>query len=118
MEEQDMTPYTNEDLKEDWEFKIVRSATREFHKPEVLAQLIEEEALSGWKMVEKFDDRRIRFKRTANASRRNGMLPPGIDPYRTQYGRLSDRRVLIALIFTLGLATLAALFAAILIYIK
>jgi hypothetical protein len=82
-EEEEMTKYSPEDL-DDWEFKIVRSATSAFRNPEHLRRLIAEEAQSGWIMVEKFDDARVRFKR------RRGNYPiqsaSGIDPYRTTYG--------------------------------
>jgi len=43
-EEEDMTEYTQDDLKSDWEFKIVRSDTAAFRKPEVLNELLEQEA--------------------------------------------------------------------------
>ncbi len=85
-EEEEMTKYTRQELKEDWEFKFVRSATGEFKKPEVFHRVIEEEALAGWIMVEKFDKNRIRFKRPQSAKKRDMMLPEGFDPYRTEYG--------------------------------
>jgi hypothetical protein len=90
-EEEDMTKYTQEDLKNDWEFKIVRSDAGAFRKPEVLKELIDEEARAGWTMVEKFDDHRIRFKRPSKARARDNLLPKDIDPYRTQYGAPSAR---------------------------
>lgn len=78
--------YTQEDLSNDWEFKIVRSESGAFRKPEVLKKLLEEEARAGWVMLEKFDDRRVRFKRPRSARTRDVLLPPGVDPYRTRYG--------------------------------
>lgn len=85
-EEEEMTKYTSEDLEQNWEFKIVRGFYPVFRKPEVFHALLEEEALAGWELVEKLDDRRVRFKRRKDARRRDATLPPGIDPYRTQYG--------------------------------
>jgi hypothetical protein len=85
-EEEDMAKYTQDDLSNDWEFKIVRSESGAFRKPEVLKQLIEEEARAGWVMLEKFDDRRVRFKRPRSARARDTLLPPDVDPYRTRYG--------------------------------
>jgi len=85
-EEQDLSGYTQEALAQDWEFKILRSASGEFGKPGVIAEIMEEEALSGWVLLEKMDNNRIRFKRPANAKHKDLMLPPGIDPYRTTYG--------------------------------
>lgn len=85
-EEEEMSRYTDRELVEDWEFKIVRSATGAFSKPEAVAQLREQEALGGWQLVEKFDNNRLRFKRPAEAGKRDHELPDFYDPYRTQHG--------------------------------
>lgn len=85
-EEERMATYTSEDLEEDWEFKIVRSSSSAFGKREELQKLLQEEAVAGWTMVEKFDDSRIRFKRPRKAREQDAFLPEGVDPYRTQYG--------------------------------
>ena len=115
-EEEDMAQYTQDDLKGDWEFKIVRSDTGAFRKPELLNKLIEEEAQAGWVMLEKFDDSRVRFKRPHSARTGDSFLPDGVDPYRTRYGTLATRQVLLAgviigLALTLGLGV-AGLFRA------
>jgi hypothetical protein len=81
-----VTEYTRGDVEGDWEFKIVRSNSAAFRKPEVLEKLIEEEAQAGWVMLEKFDDSRVRFKRRRSARARDDFLPEGVDPYRTRYG--------------------------------
>jgi hypothetical protein len=94
-EEEDMAKYTQDDLHRDWEFKIVRSNTAAFRKPEVLNKLIEEEAQAGWVMLEKFDDGRVRFKRPRSARARDALLPDDVDPYRTQYGGYSAQRAAI-----------------------
>jgi hypothetical protein len=83
-EEEQMTKYPNDDA-EKWEYKIVRSESGAFRKPEVLEMLIEEEALAGWEMLEKFDNRRIRFRRPVEARKHDHMLPNHIDPYRTTF---------------------------------
>ncbi|MFP4410336.1 hypothetical protein [Coleofasciculus sp.] len=69
-----------------WEFKIVRSHRDLFHKPAVFQQLCEEEALAGWILLEKLDDRRVRFKRLI--ALRNIIDPQQLpfDPYRCYYG--------------------------------
>jgi len=85
-EEEDMASYTQDDLRNDWEFKIVRSGTTAFRKTEVLNRLLEEEAQTGWVMLEKLDDSRIRLKRPRSARAKDAYLPDGVDPYRTQYG--------------------------------
>jgi hypothetical protein len=83
-EEEEMTTYSPQDLAQDWEFKILRSATNAFKKPEQLRQCLEAEAQAGWVLVEKFDDSRVRLKRPIAARDRDGKV--GIDPYRTYVG--------------------------------
>jgi len=68
-----------------WEFKIVRANTSYFKKPENLRRVVEEEARSGWEMVEKFDDQRIRFKRRIE-KRKEDQYRQDLDPYRTTVG--------------------------------
>lgn len=113
--EEEMTRYSPEDLNENWEFKIVRSETGAFRQPEVFATLLEEEALAGWEMVEKLDDRRVRFKRSREARSRDHRLPPGLDPYRTRFGRASSPQlvlVITGLLLALGLGMGLFLFSA------
>ncbi|MBC8505168.1 MAG: hypothetical protein ISR58_06600 [Anaerolineales bacterium] len=96
-EEEKMTKY-NDDNTEKWEYKIVRSESGAFRNPNVLAALVEEEALAGWEMLEKFDNRRIRFRRPVEARKKDHMLPNGVDPYRTNYGgSLTKIGVMVAL---------------------
>ena len=107
-EEEDMTRYTPEDLSGDWEFKIVRAEMPVFRKPEVLQQLLQEESVFGWQLVEKLDDMRVRFKRPAAARKRDLMLPEGFDPYRSHFGAPIRIRVLVInmvvlAVFILGL---------------
>jgi hypothetical protein len=82
-EEQEMTGYGTQDM-EGWEFKIVRSLSPRFKNPDTIRKICEEEARSGWEMLEKFDDSRIRFKRRVEKRKSDGQS--GVDPYRTQYG--------------------------------
>lgn len=109
-EEERMTRYNPDELESDWEFKIVRSSTPMFRKPEVLRQVREEESLAGWTLLEKLDDSRLRFKRPTKAGRRDDQLPAGIDPYRTQIGGSTNVRMLV-----LSLATVLLLFFGLLI---
>ena len=103
-EEETMTKYTPEELENQWEFKIVRSETGAFRRPEVFQSLLQEESIAGWELVEKLDNRRVRFKRRRDARRRDTTLPPGLDPYRTYYGRSTARPVLL-----IGIAVMLAL---------
>jgi hypothetical protein len=105
-EEESMARYMQDDLNNDWEFKIVRSDSAAFHKPEALKKLLEEEARAGWAMLEKFDDGRVRFKRPRRARTRDTLLPPSIDPYRTQYG-ISSTRIGLLVVALMMLALLA-----------
>jgi hypothetical protein len=85
-EEEQMTPYSREELENDWEFKIIRSQTGSFRKQAALQKVMEEEARAGWQLVEKFDNSRVRFKRPRSARQRDAQLPAGVDPYRVHYG--------------------------------
>ncbi|MDH5505680.1 MAG: hypothetical protein OEZ02_00485 [Anaerolineae bacterium] len=102
MEEEEMTSYSPEDIQADWEFKIVRSSTAAFRNQQIFANLLEEEALAGWEMVEKLDDQRVRFKRKRSERRYDDRLPPEVDPYRTQYGSNSNA-VVSLIVLVLGL---------------
>ena len=96
-EEEEMTSYSENDLSEGWEFKILRSNMNAFRKPENLKMYLEEEGRAGWVLVEKFDDNRLRLKRPASARRGDAAL--NFDPYRTQVG-LSDTRMVLVIIGT------------------
>ncbi len=109
-EEERMTGYTPQDLAEGWEFKIVRSSTGAFKKPEFLRQVLAEEGRAGWTLVEKFDGGRIRLKRPASA--RAGDAALGQDPYRTHVG-ISDVALVLIIIGSIvgAMALLATFFA-------
>ena len=68
-----------------WEFKIVRANRNLFREPATLQQLCKEEAEAGWIMLEKLDDRRVRFKRPI--SMRDVIKAEFLenDPYRCHY---------------------------------
>jgi hypothetical protein len=86
-----------------WEFKILRSPRDLFQDSTVFRQVLEEEAIAGWILLEKLDDRRLRFKRPIAMREvlRGDLLP--IDPYRTTYGQNSPwkRLAIIAASLTL-----------------
>lgn len=101
-EEEELTKYSDAELQGEWEFKIVRSNLASFKKPEVLQQVCDEEAQAGWVLLEKFDDRRLRFKRPISARARDAQL--GFDPYRTQYGTSSSAIAMIAIAIVLAIS--------------
>jgi hypothetical protein len=96
--------YGGSDL-EGWEFKIVRSNTKRFRKPEAVRELCAEEAKAGWEMLEKFDDGRIRFKR--RVEKRSGDRHLAIDPYRTLVGP-GEVQLAMSILGVMALAGLAA----------
>ena len=83
-EEEDMTPYSDDDPLTDWEFKITRSATGAFGHPDKLREALEDEAKAGWELVEKFDNNRVRLRRPVAA--RKDDVAVDFDPYRTWIG--------------------------------
>ena len=102
-EEEEMTTYGSDALSHDWEFKIVRANTPVFGNPKHFNRLLEEEAQAGWTLVEKFDNSRIRFKRPREVRLKDSQLPPGIDPYRVNYGVSTPAFVVLLVSGILGL---------------
>jgi len=91
-----------------WEYKIVRASSDLFRNPAIFHKLCREEEEFGWILLEKLDDRRVRFKRPIalrDAPRPN--LPP-FDPYRTHYGPLSNPMTAAAAIVFLSAIVLPA----------
>jgi hypothetical protein len=91
-----------------WEYKIVRASSDLFRNPAIFHKLCREEEEFGWILLEKLDDRRVRFKRPIalrDAPRPN--LPP-FDPYRTHYGPLSNAMTWAAAIVFLSALVLPA----------
>lgn len=99
-EEEEMTMYSPQDLNQ-YEFKIVRSLGGAFRNPQKFKQLLQEESQAGWDLVEKLDNRRVRLKRPIGARERDGMLPAGVDPYRSYFGMQPLRYVLLVLLVVL-----------------
>lgn len=104
-----MSGYSNADLNDGWEFKVLRSATGAFGKPERLQQALAEEARAGWVLLEKFDNDRVRLKRPVSAKAGDAGL--GYDPYRTSYGM--SQAMMAFLIVGIALGSVAALLLAV-----
>ncbi len=68
----------------DIEYKIIQSTTPHFANPQNLARVLTEEAQSGWTLVEKFDNYKIRLRR--DISHRSNDSGRGLDPYRVHVG--------------------------------
>ncbi len=103
-----MTRYTIDELQNDWEFKIVRATDQRFRDPVVLQQLMDDESIAGWQMLEKLDNNRVRFKRRISESRSDYLLPSDVDPYRTQIGRTASDQEKIILVVGAVVAVLLA----------
>ncbi|MBD2098996.1 hypothetical protein H6F90_28440 [Trichocoleus sp. FACHB-591] len=69
-----------------WEFKIVRANRDLFRDPAVFQRMCQEESESGWIMLEKLDDRRVRFKRPIAMRDIVKAEFLNYDPYRCHYG--------------------------------
>ncbi len=69
-----------------WEFKIVRAKRNVFADPAIFQLLCAEESEAGWILLEKLDDRRVRFKRPIALREiiKSDFL--NYDPYRCTYG--------------------------------
>ncbi|HIK33593.1 MAG TPA: hypothetical protein IGS17_09310 [Oscillatoriales cyanobacterium M59_W2019_021] len=91
-----------------WEYKIVRASRDLFRDPKILKQLRDEEAEVGWILLEKLDDRRIRFKRPIAMANLLDIDSLKIDPYRSHYGPTSSRLSWIAAIVALTALALPA----------
>jgi len=107
-EEETLAGYNQTEM-DGWEFKIVRSATSQFKKRDVVERVRREEAEAGWEMVEKFDNNRIRFKRRVENRSKDQYLKT--DPYRTTVGMGEGSLVVLILGITFGLVGLGLLVA-------
>lgn len=70
----------------EWEYKIVRSHYDLFKNSQNFMRLCEEESQAGWILLEKLDDRRVRFKRNVEMRDRIDVNQLSFDPYRCHYG--------------------------------
>ncbi|MBW4487683.1 MAG: hypothetical protein KME12_07820 [Trichocoleus desertorum ATA4-8-CV12] len=69
-----------------WEFKIIRASRDLFRDPAVFQRMCQEESEAGWIMLEKLDDRRVRFKRPIAMREIIKGDYLNYDPYRCHYG--------------------------------
>lgn len=88
------------------EFKIIQSTTPYFADTSKLKQILEEEAESGWELVEKLDNYKIRVQRQISHRSDDGNRDR--DPYRTQVGPSN--------IITYGAAAIVTIAAIVLVF--
>lgn len=77
--------YSDMSYDHDFEYKTVHARWGEFGNDFHLKRLIQQEKQAGWTMMEQFGNQSVRFCRPISARSRDHLLPPEIDPYRTQY---------------------------------
>lgn len=94
-----------------WEFKIVRASSDLFRDQAVLQQLCQEEAKAGWILLEKLDDRRIRFKRLIALRNILDETQLPYDPYRSHYGASWTRLHLLSAIAAATVIVIPSYFA-------
>jgi hypothetical protein len=78
--------YFTEPPTPEWEYKIVRAHYDFFRNPQNFMRLCEEESQAGWILLEKLDDRRVRFKRNLEMRDNIDVNQLSFDPYRCHYG--------------------------------
>lgn len=66
------------------EYKIVQANTPFFRKTEQLRNILKEEAQSGWELIEKIDNYKIRLQR--HIKHRDDDSSRSLDPYRVHVG--------------------------------
>ena len=74
----------------EWEYKIVRAYSDLFRNPTNFIRLCEEESQAGWILLEKLDDRRVRFKRSVEMRDQIDVDQLSFDPYRCHYGSSNE----------------------------
>ena len=104
-EETLLTPYSTTEMNEDWQFKIVRGS---FSDRSSVEAVIKEQQAFGWIYVEKFDNNRIRFKRSAAEALKDPERAG--DPYSTS-SIVAGNGCAVILILTLFIASAATLLA-------
>jgi hypothetical protein len=93
-----------------WEFKIVRASRDLFRNPEILQKLCQEEGKSGWILLEKLDDRRVRFKRLIALRDVIDAQQLSYDPYRCHYGSSFTPLSWLAVLAALGMIAVPSYF--------
>ncbi|MBD2186568.1 hypothetical protein [Pseudanabaena mucicola] len=111
VEEENLTRYesnTSSDQPKGWEFKILRTSSGGFRNRKVLNRVCAEESQSGWILLEKLDNHRLRFRRPISARERDHQAK--IDPYRSHYGISESVETWTTILVILAIMSGAAVF--------
>lgn len=102
-EEENLTHYEalpdNKELQAGWEFKILRTNGNAFSNRETLKRVCAEEKRTGWILLEKLDDRRLRFRRPISARAKDRLAK--INPYRSHYGLSPEAATFITIVVSM-----------------
>lgn len=112
MEEEQLSPYSDKELADGWEFKILRSASGIFAEQERMREILDEEARAGWVLVEKFDSHRLRLKRSPEEGKHD--RHQNFDVWRTQIGASQSKREARVALIIVGIMLAVLGFAALL----
>lgn len=93
---------------EDWEFKILRTTNEGFQRHKLLKSVCAEESESGWILLEKLDDSRLRFRRSIHFREKDHLSK--LDPYRTHYGLPPKATNFISIVIILVIMAVPAFF--------
>jgi len=79
-----------------WEFKILKTGNDGFRQYKLLKMVCEQELESGWILLEKLDDSRLRFRRPVMFRERDHLAK--LDPYRSHYGSQTTKYIAIVIL--------------------
>jgi hypothetical protein len=100
--------YNYQTQENDWEFKILRTANDGFQEHKLLKSVCAEESESGWMLLEKLDDSRLRFRRPIHYREKDHLSK--LDPYRTYYGLSPKATNFISIVIILVIMAIPAFF--------
>jgi hypothetical protein len=96
----------NKEAQTGWEFKILRANGNAFGNRETLKRVCAEEKRTGWILLEKLDDRRLRFRRPIAARAKDRSAK--INPYRSHYGLSPDVATFITVAVSMAVLAIPA----------
>ncbi len=109
-EEENLTRYEasqdNKELHTGWEYKILRTNGNAFGNRETLQRVCAEEKRTGWVLLEKLDDRRLRFRRPVAARAKDRTAK--INPYRSHYGLSPGAATFITVVVSMAVLSVPA----------
>lgn len=90
-----------------YEYKVLRSSSGAFKRPDRRNQVLMEEARAGWDMALMLDNSRLILRRDKKMREQDFLSTPGIDPYRIEVDGNQALFIALALFLAMGIAPLA-----------